>query len=287
MKKIPVRKISSPANEPVITGRFRIRSVNSILNGRDMVQDLHRHDFFFILALQKGKGRHEIDFTSFNIKDNSVFILRPGQVHQLKLKKGAKGFLLEFDNAFYQPTTRSANQRLIKASNKNYCTIKETRFKKLMNILDHIYHEYTEKLDGYNDSIKSHLDIFFIEINRESKNEKPFSEINNSYKQQRFEEFIDLVEKNISSKKQVSQYADQMNLSVYQLNAITNAMIGKPGSVIINEQIVLEAKRLLLATTNQVKDIADSLGYEDISYFIRYFKKHTGFSPEIFRRNFK
>ncbi len=75
-----------------------------------------------------------------------------------------------------------------------------------------------------------------------------------------------------------------MNLSAYQLNEITKVAVGKTPSELINEQIILEAKRYLLATPNQVKDIADHLGYEDVSYFIRFFKKHTGHSPEAFRQ---
>jgi len=78
-----------------------------------------------------------------------------------------------------------------------------------------------------------------------------------------------------------------MNLSPYQLNEITKSSIGKTASELINEHIILEAKRYLLATPNQIKDIADHLGYEDTSYFIRFFKKHTGHSPEAFRHNFK
>ena len=93
--------------------------------------------------------------------------------------------------------------------------------------------------------------------------------------------------KHITNLKQVSQYADLLNLSSYQLNSITKTTIGKAASVLINEQIILEAKRYLLATPNQVKDIADHLGFEDISYFIRFFKKHTGYSPEAFRKNSK
>ncbi|NQX56713.1 helix-turn-helix domain-containing protein [Pedobacter panaciterrae] len=50
----------------------------------------------------------------------------------------------------------------------------------------------------------------------------------------------------------------------------------------MNEYIILEAKRQLLATSSQVSQIACYLGYEDISYFIRFFKKHTGTSPEAF-----
>ena len=77
-----------------------------------------------------------------------------------------------------------------------------------------------------------------------------------------------------------------MNLSSYQLNEITKTTIGKTASELINEHIILEARRNLLATSNQIKDIADHLGYEDVSYFIRFFKKHSGFSPEAFRLNF-
>jgi AraC-like DNA-binding protein len=109
----------------------------------------------------------------------------------------------------------------------------------------------------------------------------------NPYTQERFEEFLELLEKHSTTHKQVSQYTDVMNLSPYQLNEITKTTIGKTASELINEHIILEAKRHLLATPNQIKDIADHLGYEDVSYFIRFFKKHTNYSPEAFRRNFR
>ena len=286
MKKIPVRKITTPT-EPVDLGRFKIREVAGILDGNDLSQDLHRHDFFFILALQNGTGSHEIDFTPYEVQNNSIFILRPGQVHQLELKAGCTGFLAEFDTAFYHPKDKLANQRLIRAGNKNFCSFEEDRFKKLRDVLAYIFDEYISKREGYIDVIKANLDIFFIEFIRQSSNQGDTSKKASNYTQERFEEFQELVENNITTHKQISQYADLMNLSTYQLNAITKTIIDKPASELINEQIVLEAKRNLLATPNQVKDIADHLGYEDISYFIRFFKKHTGYSPEAFRKNFQ
>jgi AraC-like DNA-binding protein len=78
-----------------------------------------------------------------------------------------------------------------------------------------------------------------------------------------------------------------LNLSNYQLNAITKTTLGKTCSEVIDEYIILESKRNLLATSNQVTQIAFHLGYEDVSYFIRFFKKHTGYSPEAFRNNFR
>ncbi len=284
MKKIPVRQINIK-NEPVNIGQFKIRAVTEILKGKDLAHDLHRHDFFFVLALQNGKGNHEIDFTDYEVQNNSIFILRPGQVHQLNLKADSTGFLAEFDTAFYHPKDKLANQRLIRAGNKNFCAFEAGRFKKLHNVLAYMFNEYTAKQEGYIDVIKANLDIFFIEYIRQSENRTEMSKKGATYTQERFDEFMELTSTHITTHKQVSQYADMLSLSNYQLNAITKASVGKPTSELINEQIVLEAKRYLLATPNQVKDIADHLGYEDISYFIRFFKKHTGYSPEAFRKN--
>jgi AraC-like DNA-binding protein len=96
-----------------------------------------------------------------------------------------------------------------------------------------------------------------------------------------------LLQAHLFKHKQVAEYAAMMNLSTYQLNAITKETMGKTCSELITEQIILEAKRYLLATSNLVSQIADHLGYQDVSYFIRFFKKHTGHSPEAFRNNFK
>ncbi|MES1223026.1 MAG: helix-turn-helix transcriptional regulator [Bacteroidota bacterium] len=287
MKNIPIRKIKTPQKNPDLPESFSIRNVQDLLNGTDMVHELHRHDFFFILALQKGKGIHEIDFTPYNIHDNSIFILRPGQVHKLKLTANCTGFLMEFAPTFYHPNNTLANQRWSKAGNKNYCALETARFKKLLHILSYINSEFRAKQEGYIEVIKANLDIFFIEFIRQSKNLDDHSKKSYSYSQERFESFMELLSAHITTHKQVSQYADLLNLSTYQLNAITKKTVGKPASVLITEQIILEAKRYLLATSNQVKDIADHLGYEDISYFIRFFRKHTGYSPEAFRKKFQ
>ena len=110
---------------------------------------------------------------------------------------------------------------------------------------------------------------------------------NTPYMQERIEELYELIANNISKHKQVAQYAKMLNLSLFQLNAITKASLGKTCSELINEQIILEAKRHLLATSSQVNQIAYHLGYEDASYFIRYFRKYTGYTPEAFRHHFK
>ncbi|MEO7766778.1 MAG: AraC family transcriptional regulator [Ferruginibacter sp.] len=287
MEKIPIRQITATQKDPNFFTGFSIRDIGELLAGEDLVQKLHRHDFFYILALKKGMGNHEIDFTSYDVCDNVVFFMRPGQVHQLELKAGCTGFLVEFDAAFYHPKDNKANKRLIKASNKNFCELASARFNKILSLLAYIFIEFTEKQEGHTEVIKANLEIFFVEFIRQSGNPLGTSKEISTYSQERLQEFLGLLETHISDYKQVSQYADMLNLSTYQLNAITKTTLGKTCSDLINEYIILESKRWLLATSNQVNQIADHLGYEDVSYFIRFFKKHAGFSPEAFRHNFR
>jgi AraC-like DNA-binding protein len=284
---IPVRHIASVQTLQSSAGRFSIRNLQQVLNGKDLVHDHHKHDFFFVLAIYNGEGVHEIDFVEYPIHSYSISILRPGQVHRLELTADTTGFLMEFDLSFYQPKSTIKEQRWKKASSKNYCEVEAARFGRLLSLLTTILEEYAEKQEGYLEAIRANLDLFFIEYIRQSRNPSSIAKSESGYIQERLEDFLRLLETNIVSMKNVSQYADLMNMSSYQLNSITKTSIGKTVSNLIDEQIILEAKRYLLATTNQVKEIADHLGYEDPSYFIRFFKKHTGHSPDTFRRNFK
>ncbi|MBL6445304.1 helix-turn-helix domain-containing protein [Fulvivirga sp. 29W222] len=283
MKKIPVRTI----NEPELFESFSIRDIGGMLSEKGMFQELHRHSFFFVLALEEGSGEHAIDFTSYPVNDHSVFFLRPGQVHQLMLEKGSAGYLLIFNADFYSPFGGSTNEVLRKVSSRNHYQFQPDKFEKVHAVLSDIFLEYVEKQEKYMDVIKADLDIFFIELLRYGQSHGGTAIGGSIYAQERLEVLLELIETHITSCKQVKRYADMLHLTTYQLNAITKETLGKNCSQLINEQIILEAKRNLLATTNQVNEIAGLLGYVDTSYFIRFFKKQTGFSPEVYRQNFK
>ncbi|HEY9046568.1 MAG TPA: AraC family transcriptional regulator [Ohtaekwangia sp.] len=285
MKNIPIRYLSGAQAELNHSENFNIRDLQKVTGGKDMVQELHRHDFNYILVVKKGGGKHTIDFTAYPVADHSVFFMRPGQVHQLMLTGKSTGYLLGFKTDFYAAHNPVANQLLRKAGSINFYKLDAGRFKKLIPITSYILQEYTDKQQGYQEVIKANLNILFVELTRQR--EKASSNNANLYTQERLEKFLELLDANISKHKQVAYYADALNLSSYQLNAITRAALGKTCSDLITEYILLEAKRYLLATPNQVSQVAYQLGYEDVSYFIRFFKKHTGYSPEAFRQNFK
>jgi AraC family transcriptional activator of pobA len=283
MKKIPVRHIKNSLFED----RFSIRTIEPLVAKGDLIHNLHRHDFYFILFIKNGNGEHEIDFVKYAVKDFSIFFIRPGQIHQLKLLKGTSGFMIQFTSDFYAPKEVPALQVLRKVSNKNHCQLSETRIEHIYLLLNNIFQEFTQKQERYTEVIKSYLEILFINIARQSPHPHKIPNEAKLYAQERLEELQDLLEKNIHSKKQVSDYAEMLSLTPYQLNSITKASLQKSVSELINEYIILEARRMLIGTANQVNQVADTLGYDDPSYFIRFFKKQTGLTPEAFRQKFK
>lgn len=285
METIPVRHINETIKEPDLSGNFSIRDISDVLAGKDMLQQLHRHDFFYVLILKKGIGHHEIDFTTYIVCDHSVFFMRPGQVHQLRLKAESTGYLIQFGNEFCFSNEKVSGQLLRKAGSLNYYQFNPDKFQKLQIILNDIFQEYISKRQQYQEAIKAYMDIFLIELVRQQTS--GISERHSLYSQEIMEKFSVLLERHAFEHKQVAQYAALLNLSMYQLNSIAKSTLGKTCSALINAYVILEAKRNLLATANQINQIAFHLGYEDVSYFIRFFKKHTGYSPEQFRQNLK
>ena len=279
--KTPVRDLKGIATPE----SFTIKDLSMMVAEKDMNQPIHRHNFYFMLMIEKGKGEHIVDFVHYAISSVSVFFMRPGQVHQLSLKKGSTGVLIAFNQEFYSPQETAERTAFRTISNMRHCKIKQESLVNTFSIMSAIMHEYLSKKKYSNDAIKAWLKLLFIELARE-KNNLPDTDKPNPYAQQRYEELMELLEKNITQSKEVTAYAQMMNLSIYQLNALTKEMAGKTCSQVSSDHLILEAKRQLLATAKLVNQIAYTLGYEDDSYFTRFFKKQTVYSPENFRKNF-
>ena len=267
-------------------GSFIIRDIAQLLEEIPMVQELHRHDFYFVLALERSSGKHHIDFTRYPVGNHCVFFMRPGQVHDLTLDQGSTGFVMQFTSDFFDNCSMDSRLLLRSCSNTTLYSFNPQEFATVTAPLHAIFDEFTMKRFQHEKMIKAHLDIFLTELLRQQQAKVPNLKGPDLYPRERLEAFLELLETHLGTHKKVSDYAEMLNLSAYQLNGITKAGLGKTCSQVINDQMILESKRMLLATSNQVKEIAYALGYEDVSYFIRFFKKHTGHSPDVYRQNF-
>lgn len=247
-------------------------------------QPLHRHDFYYLLLLEKGAGTHSIDFEPYPVNDWTLFLMRPGQVHQHELLPGSCGWLIAFNPDFY-PLSKNTEQseRLNQLVQHNHLVIPDGARPQLFAIVRQLDIELKERKTGYEEVIRSYLNVFFTLLYRipEGKQSQKPSE-----SKARLQELQRLIEKHLHETKKVSDYAEMMSLTVYQLNSITKSHLGKTGSELIADHVILEAKRQLLATNLLVSQVAFDLGYMDPAYFIRFFKKHTGLTPNLFREGF-
>lgn len=286
MKSVPIRNIKT-SNSGDNTGKILIKRVEDLSLSEDMDQPVHRHDFYFVLAIEKGQGNHTIDFISYDVHDYFVFFMRPGQVHELHLQQGCTGFILEFSKDYLHSKHKKTRLLLRTIGQQNLYSPGQKSFQRFVQYLTTIQEELRTENDEFLDVTKANLQLALIELYRSRESRSLHLDAKEKYKQEQLDLFLELLENDIANYKQVSAYAEMMHMTSYQLNQITKTLIGKTCSQVINEQIILEAKRLLLVTSQPINEVAWQLGYEDVSYFIRFFKKHTGYPPEEYRQNFK
>lgn len=95
--------------------------------------------------------------------------------------------------------------------------------------------------------------------------------------------FKDLLEIDFKTQKQVTYYSQKIIITEKRLNQSTTKILGKSPKEIIDDRVMLEAKRILAHTAESIKEIAYYLGFEEPTNFIKYFKKHTAQTPLEFR----
>ena len=96
-------------------------------------------------------------------------------------------------------------------------------------------------------------------------------------------QFIQLLEAHYLTTTSVADYAAMLHVTTNHLIETVRRCVGLPAGKVIHERLLLEARRLLRYSDLPVAEIAYQLNFEDPSYFSRFFKKHTGFSPSEFR----
>ncbi|TDF96373.1 AraC family transcriptional regulator [Paenibacillus piri] len=81
-----------------------------------------------------------------------------------------------------------------------------------------------------------------------------------------------------------AKIARRHHISVSTLRRNVCEYTGYPFNEYIHRLKTAEAKNILLNTDLTVKEIADTLGYKDVFYFSRLFKKYVGLAPNVFRK---
>ena len=98
-----------------------------------------------------------------------------------------------------------------------------------------------------------------------------------------FREFTRLLYR-FPHKREVQWFAEQLDISPKYLSEICKEHSGKSAGEWIAETTVIELKHLLHDTTLPIHEIAIQMEFPNASFFSQYTKKHTGYTPNQFRR---
>ena len=149
----------------------------------------------------------------------------------------------------------------------------------LTNILNIIKEEHSQVHESNILLLRTLLKAFLLKLMTSSEQQL----ISPDLHEKRVYHFLSLLENHYTTERSVNFYAEKLSLSSKRLNQILKEKVGKTISQLLQERLLLEAKHLLFVGTNNIKEISFSLGFEDPSYFSRFFKKMTKLSPEEFR----
>ncbi|UPL48024.1 AraC family transcriptional regulator [Hymenobacter sublimis] len=251
------------------------------------VSQPHAHDFYLLLYVTGGHGTHTIDLVRYELRPGSLFFMTPGQVHHWQLSEGAQGYVVLFEADFYlfrYPGARLFDYPFFQHSHPPVLQLGPTETE-LLPLFERMWQEHLAPAPQQDEVFRSYLHICLELAARHypTSPDQPAAAGEPRHAQQLLREFGALINQYFRTQREVQLYADLLHVSPNHLNALCRRHLGKTASALIQERLLIEARRLLRHTPATVAQVADSLGFDDASYFSRYFRKHAGHSPEAFR----
>jgi AraC-like DNA-binding protein/mannose-6-phosphate isomerase-like protein (cupin superfamily) len=284
--KIPSYRITDIKKKKGFAADFEFYRFEYFVTDIDHLTHPHRHDHFALFFVTKGQGSHLIDFEEYELKSGRVFLIAPGQIHAWRSFKGVKGFVLLFTKEFFTLTLQYKELRAYLFFNNiykhAYLDLDKEAGVHLQKLLTNIEHEYLHHRTYSQNIIRSYINIILFELTGIYERSIPIS-AEPHVVDDKLREFESLIEKNFKKYHLVADYAAILHITANYLNAICTRRKGKAAGEVIRDRIILEAKRLLTHSDKTITQIAYDLGFEDNSYFGRFFKKYCDETPAGFR----
>lgn len=247
----------------------------------------HRDENYVLFFQQKGDSRLMIDFNEVNVNGCAVIVILPGQVHHRLSATESIAWSVAIDASWVDDRFRNlflhgkTQNEAVSVSAKESVIIKNAILlleNMLLNLEQAKYYEFT--LRSIADTcVTLFASVFSRSEPIQDQQEQRSGIITRAFRQ--------LLTSNFKAMKAPSQYADVLNISVAYLNEAVKASTGYSVGQWIQQEVILEAKRILFYTEYSVKEIAAILGYEDSTYFIRTFSRVTKMSPLQFRKKYR
>lgn len=277
-----IENLNSYKKEGILVSRF-----GHYLGLHQHLLTAHKHSFYHLVFFTEGKGEQNIDFKKHSIQPGIIYFMIPGQVHNWNFETEPDGYIINFSNSYFSSFLLAADY-LTRFSffngraDSQVIALPLAIQEKVRTIFEDILKEGLTERQTSDDLVKTLLLQLFIEVSRAQTTLEPLRGANVNHVL--IKNFKDLIEKNYKQLKLPKEYAALLYITPNHLNAVCNDFLGVSAGTLIRERILLEAKRSLINLDLRIGEVADELNFADQSYFIKFFKKHEGITPEKFRK---
>ena len=269
-----------------------------------------------ILICRKGKAMLNVNYKDWELYEGAVITLFPNDVVELKVDGDCKSPQTENGDCrspetengdCKSPQTANSFQAEILKYNPSllreaslqleqtvYSSLREDRCRQDTPVVTNIINGMFSLLKVYFDQsectcisqlVLCQLKAFFIGFHEYLQRNPQYrpDEVKSYRVRELFNRFMMLLERDYKISRDVNYYAEQMNISSKYLTNIVNQVTGHTPKTIIDQYVILQLKMHLKRTTQSIKEMAWEFHFADVSFFCRYFKKHTGLTPQQIR----
>lgn len=267
---------------------FRVQAIKDfVLEQDDVVAGPHSHDYFEMVWMIAGDAKLHVDMQEYEVGNNTIFCIRPGQAHQFPLQVDMDGFVFSFTDSFFKMDEYDFDW----AGQANlFQLFSECRPIRIAHEVGEDMREIVlrmvkenENQDSYRvELLKRYFKIFMIYLIR--KLGEALRAAEQTRETELVRNFMEMLDKNFKEKKMVADYAAQLSVTSNYLNRIVKKNTGLSAGHHIRQRVVLEAKRMGRYSDAGMKEIAYSLGFLDSAHFSKFFKTFAGLNFSDFKR---
>ncbi|WDF81238.1 AraC family transcriptional regulator [Mucilaginibacter sp. KACC 22773] len=268
-----------------------LKDVHTILPYQSLI---FRPNFFSFVFVKNGYGRYTTDELVFDTVPGTIYFTNPGHYKSYNWHKIEEIYLITLSESFLKENVHKdifEEFPFLLAETVQPRVLSSDAFSEFEQLYLLINKEY-QNHSAYRNRIIGNLFVVLLLKIKEYfwKDYNPIYEGNRS--SQIVKEFKRMLEKHyrdlgnglIEKAYRVQDYADAQSLHPNYLSNVIKIKTGKPIGTWITEKTISEARALLQNSTIAIKEIAYRLGFSESTHFSNYFKKHTGLSPVLFRK---
>lgn len=240
------------------------------------------YNFFF---LTHGTSSRSKGLDSYNFGENTFFFVPAHQITTHKFaRKDVQGYYCHFSLELLlhgaKPYDLFQEFPFLAFHGYPLVQINDTCRKYVIALLERLLEEYKADKNCRLDILRTYMLALFTEL-------KPFIETSQEVSMKAAyiitEQYKKALSKYIYEKHKITDYAALLAISPNHLNKCVKSTLGKSAHDLLNEMLLLEAKVLLKQTNLNVTEIAYKIGKNEVSDFVRFFKKQTGIKPSEYR----